>query len=220
LGTSAHGQALVAHPDHPPRAVAGVSCSVVWQDAGHWALDYIVSAPVAALRLPPAAPPERTDRLWDATCFELFLLRPDGGYFEFNFSPSGQWAAYRFEAHRSGMRPLDVARPTVLTADPAQFASSMSVRLVELGIEPELARRMAADGAGTVAGADANQFALSAVLEDPSLAAQASARMGLSAVIEEVDGTRSYWALAHPPGDPDFHHPACFGIELPPAASA
>jgi hypothetical protein len=36
-----------------------------------------------------------------------------------------------------------------------------------------------------------------------------------SAVIEERNGTRSYWALAHPPGEPDFHHPDCFAFELP-----
>jgi len=41
-------------------------------------------------------------------------------------------------------------------------------------------------------------------------------RIGLSAVIEETDGTKSYWALAHPPeGPPDFHHPACFALHLP-----
>ncbi len=38
----------------------------------------------------------------------------------------------------------------------------------------------------------------------------------ISAVIEETDGTKSYWALAHPPGAPDFHHPSCFTISLPP----
>jgi hypothetical protein len=41
--------------------------------------------------------------------------------------------------------------------------------------------------------------------------------MGLSAVVEELDGTRSYWALAHPPEKPDFHHPACFARRLPAA---
>ena len=39
--------------------------------------------------------------------------------------------------------------------------------------------------------------------------------LGLSAVLEEKDGTKSYWALAHPSGDkPDFHHPACFAARL------
>ena len=43
--------------------------------------------------------------------------------------------------------------------------------------------------------------------------------IGLSAVIEETDGTKSYWALRHPPGPPDFHHPDCFALELPALAA-
>ena len=40
--------------------------------------------------------------------------------------------------------------------------------------------------------------------------------LGLSAILEEKDGTKSYWALAHPEGDkPDFHDPACFAAHLP-----
>ena len=39
-------------------------------------------------------------------------------------------------------------------------------------------------------------------------------RLGLSAVIEETSGVKSYWALAHPPGKPDFHHADCFALEL------
>ncbi len=40
-------------------------------------------------------------------------------------------------------------------------------------------------------------------------------RLGLAAVIEETGGTKSYWALRHPPGKPDFHHPDCFAFALP-----
>ncbi|MGB3846781.1 MAG: GIY-YIG nuclease family protein [Sphingopyxis sp.] len=52
------------------------------------------------------------------------------------------------------------------------------------------------------------------------LSARKPWQIGLSAVIEEVDGTKSYWALAHPSGKPDFHHPDCFALTLgaPPAA--
>jgi hypothetical protein len=39
-------------------------------------------------------------------------------------------------------------------------------------------------------------------------------RLGLSAVIEETNGTISYWAVAHPPGKADFHHSDCFALEL------
>ena len=39
--------------------------------------------------------------------------------------------------------------------------------------------------------------------------------VGLSAVIEAKDGIKSYWALAHAPGPPDFHNPDCFIATLP-----
>jgi hypothetical protein len=40
-------------------------------------------------------------------------------------------------------------------------------------------------------------------------------QLGLSAVIEERDGTKSYWALAHPAGGkPDFHASDCFVAKL------
>jgi hypothetical protein len=38
---------------------------------------------------------------------------------------------------------------------------------------------------------------------------------GLSAVVEEADGIKSYWALAHGSDKPDFHHPDSFVLELP-----
>jgi hypothetical protein len=47
--------------------------------------------------------------------------------------------------------------------------------------------------------------------------APSGARLALSAVIEEKDGRKSYWALAHPQGAPDFHHSDCFALELPAA---
>jgi hypothetical protein len=38
--------------------------------------------------------------------------------------------------------------------------------------------------------------------------------LGLSAVIEETNGVKSYWALRHPPGKPDFHHADGFALVL------
>ncbi|KHL26012.1 hypothetical protein PK98_05500 [Croceibacterium mercuriale] len=38
--------------------------------------------------------------------------------------------------------------------------------------------------------------------------------IGLTAVIEEIDGSRSWWALAHCSAAPDFHDPACFTATL------
>ena len=51
----------------------------------------------------PTSPPQRRDELWRHTCFEVFVQRGAGpGYLEFNFSPSGDWAAYEFQGYRSG----------------------------------------------------------------------------------------------------------------------
>ena len=36
--------------------------------------------------------------------------------------------------------------------------------------------------------------------------------IGFSAILEETDGTISYWALGHGHGRPDFHHPDCFAL--------
>ena len=47
------------------------------------------------------------------------------------------------------------------------------------------------------------------------LPGEAPWRLALTAVIEEADGVKSYWALKHPPGKPDFHHVDGFVLELP-----
>jgi hypothetical protein len=59
--------------------------------------------------------------------------------------------------------------------------------------------------------ASAERFELQASLELPNLGAW---RLGLSAVIEDMSGEKSYWALAHPSGKPDFHHLDAFALEL------
>jgi hypothetical protein len=64
------------------------------------------------------------------------------------------------------------------------------------------------------------RYTLQAALElekVPRLPCDAAWRLGLAAVIEEANGDKSYWALAHPPGKPDFHHADCFALELPAA---
>lgn len=68
-----------------------------------------------------------------------------------------------------------------------------------------------------------DRFTLQAALDLarlPDLPADTVWHLGLSAVIENVNGGLSYWALAHPPGKPDFHHAHCFAHELAPAVQA
>ncbi len=42
----------------------------------------------------------------------------------------------------------------------------------------------------------------------------ADLRVGLSAVVEASDATRSYWAIHHPVSRPDFHHAEAFALRL------
>jgi hypothetical protein len=57
--------------------------------------------------LPAPAVVGRADELWRHTCVEVFGRLPSGGYVEFNLAPSGRWAAYGFDAYRTGMSDLD-----------------------------------------------------------------------------------------------------------------
>jgi hypothetical protein len=200
----------------PPNAIGSVVCSVSWQGPGNWSFDYIVGEPPEALCLPAAVTPARVDGLWQRTCFELFLRRPDeSGYCEFNFSPSGEWAAYRFDDYRAGMSQLPVKPPRIASTDPAQFMAGMTAHLLALGIDAVTAKTMAEMDVGDAGGTPTAQYALNASLDDPAFGGPGKWLAAITAVIEEADGTKSYWALNHPPGKPDFHHPDCFALELP-----
>lgn len=209
------GFTLMPHPDTPPGAVSNIFASLALETAGQWKVNFAVEAPPGQLLLPPAAKPQRTDGLWRTTCFELFVLDPEtGAYLEFNMSPSGCWAAYAFDGYREGMRELPISSIGITTSDPAQFDLAMRARFLERGMpEAEVEALMQASRpAEPVAG----PYVLIAFAEDESVAFPRDCRVGISAVIEKTDGTKSYWALAHPEGKPDFHHPACFAGTLEP----
>jgi hypothetical protein len=53
---------------------------------------------------------------------------------------------------------------------------------------------------------DERHFRMFANVDLGDLPAAANWQLGISAVMEETSGQISYWALAHPPGKPDFHH--------------
>jgi len=143
-------------------------------------LEYVVTGAIAGVRFPPLAIPDRMDGLWNTTCFEAFFAKRSGGYVEFNFAPSRNWACYKFEGYREGMAPaLDLAAPNVFV----EFSE--------------------------------HRFSLVAFVELADDLADPIENAGLSAVIEEAGGHKSYWAIAHPPGKPDFHHATCFAATLP-----
>lgn len=169
---------LACHPATPATVVSSLSVSLVRQPDGSLFLHYCLRGDMARLRLPDDAAPERRDLLWEHTCFEAFVHEPYGNaYREFNFSPSSQWALYFFADYRQRTDPLAVA-----TEQPRIVSRCYAGRLeVDATIPASLL---------------------------PAPGAQANWRLGLSAVVESdaVDGSHSYWALAHPAARPDFHH--------------
>ena len=60
----------------------------------------------------------------------------------------------------------------------------------------------------------AERAELHALIELPPEYRRSDLMVGLSAVIEAKDGAKSYWALRHPAGSPDFHHADCFAARI------
>lgn len=97
---------LVRHPDTPPGAIRAVEAELN-RVAGGAVATFRAIGDISRLVIPPPAAPERTAGLWQATCFELFVSGDGSPYREFNFSPSGAWAAFAFDDHRHDMRDAE-----------------------------------------------------------------------------------------------------------------
>ena len=171
---------LLAHPDVPSNGVRGVAAGAEVIGPDSLRFQYVLEADPLRIRIPPPVTDAgRTDKLWAHTCFEAFVAFPESpGYFELNFSPSGQWAVYRFDSYRQGMMPALEAVPRLT--------------LRHLGETLELQAELQLDS-----GASGRRL-----------------RIALSTVVEDREGRLSYWAVRHPAGRPDFHHPEGFALAL------
>lgn len=110
-----HTVHLIPHPATPCAAIRDFSVRVRWTSEGLLLLDYAIEGAGDWLALPDSAWARRVDGLWHHTCFEVFLTEPSQpGYYEANFSPSGEWAAYRFVAYREGMAAVAALRPPAI----------------------------------------------------------------------------------------------------------
>ena len=78
-------------------------------------LAFALEGDLAGLRIPEARLPARADGLWRHTCFEAFMMAGQGpGYLEFNFAPSGEWAAYDFRGYRDAGELQTASAPSVV----------------------------------------------------------------------------------------------------------
>jgi hypothetical protein len=176
---------LVPHADFPSTAIDSITVSASRGVGGRLEIEYCAHGAVADVRWPDWKAVEPADRLWEHSCFELFVRAPGArAYAELNFTTSGQWAAYRFDDYRAGIRAIDdVLVGGGRTVNDREVRVRRTISLPDWADVPEW-------------------------------------QIGLSAVIEAEDGGKSYWALAHPPGKPDFHDDICFAgrLEAPGAA--
>lgn len=108
---------LLCHPATPNSTVQAIEAAATFSDDGCLTFSYRLSGDTACLRIPEKQTPSRTDNLWQHTCFEAFIgMEGETAYHEFNFSPSGQWAAYAFSDYRQRTDALPViATPKIST---------------------------------------------------------------------------------------------------------
>jgi hypothetical protein len=94
---------LTCHPQTPSQSVRQIDVVAEETKNGGLMLAFVLAGDISALSIPESRPPRRADLLWQHTCFEAFVMAGEGpGYREYNFSPSGEWAAYDFRAYRDG----------------------------------------------------------------------------------------------------------------------
>jgi len=174
---------LTPHADTRGGVVRNIVARVSKRQDALLTVAYVIEADIDRLRIAPPQSPVFSHQLWQHTCCEIFITRAGHpAYHEFNFAPSGAWAAYAFARYRE-REPL-----------------------AHEALEPRIAVRAARD-----------RLELDAVIQLDRLSplhAGAKLALALAVVIEDQDGFLSYWALAHPAGAPDFHHPLAFALEL------
>ena len=123
---------LTAHPSTPNDDVRSLEVQLRTEEPDLLVFQYSLVADMSRVRVPLSGNSGRADALWEHTCFEAFVAAADApGYHEFNFSPSLDWAIYRFSAYREGMSRVET-----------DGTPQISVRRSDGGLELESAVRL------------------------------------------------------------------------------
>lgn len=168
-------------PASPPGPVDSIAVAIAREDRGGLRLRFELAGALQRVVVPSRRASRMTDGLWAHTCCEAFIGLPGSlTYREFNFSPSGEWAIYDFDAYREPGAPVIVPHAPLIAAT-----------------------------------LDADRLVLEATLDATALPQGSPLQLGLTTVVEALDGTLSYWALRHPGVRPDFHLRDAFTLTLP-----
>lgn len=122
---------LKAHPGAVGAALDVRIAASAERTAHGFEFEFELAGDLDGIVWPPTVPPERADGLWRHTCFEAFCATPGAGaYYEFNFSPSGRFAVYRFGGYRER-----VADPELASAPVIARRESGALLVVDISID-------------------------------------------------------------------------------------
>jgi hypothetical protein len=130
--------------------------------------------------------PSRRYNLWENTCLELFIAIKDlPKYWEFNFSPSGDWNVFYFKSYRNEGFGNKLYEEGSFLSLP--FISQRDPEKLKIKLECDL---------------------------DVIVRNNEELDIGISAVVEFRNYGLSYWALKHFENKPNFHTRDSFVIGL------
>lgn len=119
----------------------------------------------------------RVIKLWEKTCFEIFIKNQKDQYIEFNFSPCFEWNCFYFNQKGDALTEFEkMIRPNtdiLLSSEDFFIVCEIRKEFFPLGFFDQ---------------------------------AETQLSVGLTSVIKDKSGINSYWALAHADTRPNFHH--------------
>lgn len=101
--TVEHWIDLQCHPSARHEAVGAVRVLARRSASAELQMTFRLDGDIRRIRVPLTGGSRVATELWRHSCFEVFIA-VDGqpAYHEFNFAPSGEWAAYAFSRYRNG----------------------------------------------------------------------------------------------------------------------
>lgn len=177
---------LIPHPQSRATSAERIVVEAVREAGNRLRLRYMLSGDLTRLKLSPVAVAERRDGLWQTTCFEVFIAGPDTG-------ETGGERYYEFNLSPS-------------TSWAAYRFDGYRDHMTDLEVGAPDIRVMVS--------ADAVVLETTLSLDGlPRL--DGDWRLGLTTVVEDLDGAKGWWALTHGSDEPNFHAMTSFVAELP-----
>ncbi len=184
---------LLAHPNHPPHKVAGVGVDYALDANGLLQIFYVIGAYPAFLNI--AALPDRVPMPVPAPVRGEALWEKSCCEIFIRADGAAEYLEYNFSfEHEWAGYSFEAYREGMTPLETPQT--------LEIGVLRQ-----------------EKTVAMEVSLSLPEHLRGQTVELGISAIVEEQGGPKSYWALNHPFGKADFHHDTCFALQLTPPVS-